>query len=113
MVAVTMNRFLHLPLLLLWLLVLTTANHHQVSSLKINKETVDMLNTGVKALISIRKILATIKSVNELSSQAFPNWTSKQRSNLLSKLFGKLTATTKSSSPSVQRKFLYRKRNFL
>lgn len=31
-----------------------------------------MLNNGLRALLSIKRILSTIKSVNELTGQAFP-----------------------------------------
>ncbi|KAH9401941.1 hypothetical protein TYRP_016510 [Tyrophagus putrescentiae] len=44
----------------------------RAEALKINKNTVEMLNNGLRALLSIKRILSTIKSVNELTGQAFP-----------------------------------------
>ena len=59
---------------------------------KMNKNTMDMLNKGLTTLIGIKRLLTTIRSVNELSLQAFPSLASKPRIGFIMKLIngGKL-----------------------
>ncbi|KAI2810914.1 hypothetical protein BLOT_002083 [Blomia tropicalis] len=75
------------------------------SSLKISKSTIDTLNNGLKVLVNIKRILNTLKSVNELTGNAFPaalasTAVGKQRLRLIGKLLGIVGSSPSASGSS-------------
>lgn len=85
-----------LPICLL-LSMLATMTTTPSECLALNKNTLEMVNTGLKAIIGINRLIHTIKSVHELSQQALPHLVKPNRSKFLQKLFGKVA---QSKSPS-------------
>lgn len=76
-----------------------------VHGLTINKNTLELVNNGLKAIIGLNRLIHTIKSVQELSSQAMPHLAKPSRNKFLQRLFGKAAQSkspVQSSSSPVQ-----------